>query len=59
VVLCKTCEVVNGELKCVIFLLLCVVNLRDGAMNTSLNNLFGLKGLSYKVQSGTWVLVEV
>ncbi len=48
-VLCKTCETINGELKCVVFLLLCVVNLRDGVMSTSLCNLFGLKGLCYKV----------
>jgi len=30
VVFCKTCEVVTGELMCVVFLLLCVVNLKDG-----------------------------
>ncbi len=48
-ILCKTYEAVNGELKCVVFLLLCVVNLMDGVMNTSLCNLFGLKGLCYKV----------
>jgi hypothetical protein len=49
VVLCKTCEAVNGELKCVVSLLLSVINLRDGFMSTSLCNLFGLKGLYYKV----------
>jgi hypothetical protein len=45
----KTYETINGELKCVVFLLLCVVNLRDGVMNMGLNNLFGLTGLCYKV----------
>jgi hypothetical protein len=29
VVLCKTCETVIVELKCVVFLLIYVVNLRD------------------------------
>ncbi len=48
-VLCKTCETIIGELKCVVFLLLCVVNLRDGVMNISLCNLFGLKDLYYKM----------
>ncbi len=48
-VLCKTCEIVTGELKCVVFLLLCVVNLRDGVMNTGLCNLFGLRDLCYKM----------
>jgi hypothetical protein len=41
----------NGELKRVVFLLLCVVNLRDGVMSTDLCNLFGLRDLCYKVQS--------
>jgi hypothetical protein len=59
VVLCKTYEVVNGELKCVVFLLLCVVNLKDGVMSTGLSNLFGLRGLCYNAQFETWVLVEV
>ncbi len=58
-VLCKTCETINGELKCVVFLLLYVVNLKDGVMSMGLNYLFGLRGLCYKVQSGTWVFVEV
>jgi len=49
VVLCKTCETVIGELKCVVFLILCVVNLRDGVMSTSLCNLFELRDLYYKV----------
>jgi hypothetical protein len=49
VVLCKTCEAVNGELKCVVFFFLCVVNLRGGVMNIGLCNLFGLRGLYYKV----------
>jgi hypothetical protein len=49
VVLCKTYEAITGELKCVVFLLLCVVNLKDGVMSTSLCNLFGLKDLCYKV----------
>jgi hypothetical protein len=44
-VFCKTCEVVIGELMCVVFLFLCVVNLRDGVRNTKLCNLFGLKDL--------------
>ncbi len=48
-VLCKTCEAVNGELKCVVFFFLCVVNLRGGVMNIGLCNLFGLRGLYYKV----------
>ncbi len=48
-VLCKTCEAVIGELKCVVFLLLCVVNLRDNVMSTSLCNLFRLGDLCYKV----------
>jgi hypothetical protein len=47
VVLCKTCEVVIGELICVVFLFLCVVNLRDGVRNIGLNNLFGLRDLCY------------
>ncbi len=46
-VLCKTCEVVIGELICVVFLFLCVVNLRDGVRNIGLNNLFGLRDLCY------------
>ncbi len=45
VVLCKTCEAVIGELKCVVFLLLCVVNMRDGVKSTGLCNLFGLRDL--------------
>jgi hypothetical protein len=49
VVFCKTCETITKELKCVVFLLLCVVNLRDGVMSTSLCNLFGLWGLCHKV----------
>jgi hypothetical protein len=49
VVLCKTYEAINGELKCVVFLLLCVVNLRDGVISISLCNLFKFKGLHYKV----------
>ncbi len=48
-VLCKTCEAVTRELKCVVFLFLCVVNLRDGVMNIGLCNLFGLRDLCYKV----------
>jgi hypothetical protein len=48
-VLCKTCEAITRELKCVVFLLLCVVNLRDGVVNIYLCNLFGLKDLYYKV----------
>jgi hypothetical protein len=48
-VLCKTCEIINGELKCVVLCFLCIVNLRGGVMNTGLCNLFGLKGLYYKV----------
>jgi hypothetical protein len=49
VVLCKTCEVVIRELNCVVFLLLCVVNLRDSVMSTGLCNLFGFRDLYYKV----------
>ncbi len=49
VVLCKTCEVVTRELKCVVFLLLCVVNLRDDVMSIGLCNLFGLMDLCYKM----------
>ncbi len=48
-VICKTYEAVNGELKCVVFFLLCVVNLRGGVMSIGLSNLFGLKGLCYNV----------
>ncbi len=40
-VLCKTCEAITKELMCVVFLLLCVVNLRDGVRSTRLCNLFG------------------
>jgi hypothetical protein len=58
VVLCKTCEIVIGELKCVVFLLSCVVNLKDGVMSIGLCNLFGFRDLYYKVQFGTWVHVE-
>jgi len=42
-VLCKTCEIINGELKYVVFFLLCVLNLRGGIMSTGVCNLFGLK----------------
>jgi len=52
VVLCKTCEAVTGELICVVFLLLCVVNLRDGVKNTGLCNLCGLKNLCPKCNLG-------
>jgi len=48
VVFCKTYEVIR-ELKCVVFLLLCVVNCKDGVMSTSFCNLFGLKDLCYKM----------
>jgi hypothetical protein len=48
-VLCKTCETINGELKCVVFFFLCVVNLRGGVMSIGLCNLFGLKVICYKV----------
>jgi hypothetical protein len=48
-VLCKTCEAINGELKCVVFFLLCVVNLRGGIMSTGSCTLFGLRGLCYKM----------
>ncbi len=57
-VFCKTCEIVTWELKCVFFLLLCVVNLRDGVMNTGLCNLSRLRDLFYKMSFGTWVLVQ-
>jgi len=50
VVLCIICETINGELKCVVvFFVLCVVNLRGDVMKLGLCNLFGLKGLCYKV----------
>jgi len=49
VVLCKTCEAVTEELKRVVFLLLFVVNLRDGVMSTSICNIFGFRDLCYKV----------
>jgi hypothetical protein len=49
VVLCKTCEVIIGELKCVVFMFLCVVYLRDDVMSTDLCNLFGLKDICYKM----------
>jgi hypothetical protein len=49
VVLCKTCEVVTGELICVVFLFLCVVNLRDGVRNTRLCSLSELKDLCYQM----------
>jgi hypothetical protein len=45
VVLCKTCETVTKELICVVFLLLCVVNLKDGVRNIRLCNLFGLRDI--------------
>jgi hypothetical protein len=48
VVFCKTCEDIR-ELKCVVFLLLCVVNLKDGVMSTGFCNLFRLKNLCYKM----------
>jgi hypothetical protein len=48
-VFCKTYEVVTRELKCVVFLFLCVVKLRDGVMSTSFCNLFGLRDLCYKM----------
>jgi hypothetical protein len=44
-VLCKTCETIIGELICVVFLLLCVLNLKNGVKNNGLCNLFGLKDL--------------
>ncbi len=48
-VLCKTCEAITGELKCVVFLLLFVVNLRDDVVNIGICNQFGLKDLCYKM----------
>jgi len=45
VVLCKTYEAITRELECVVFLLLSVVNLRDGVKNSRLCNLFRLKDL--------------
>ncbi len=48
-VLCKTCEAIKGELKCVVFLFLCVVNLRDGVMSIGLCNSFGLMDLCYQM----------
>jgi hypothetical protein len=49
VVLCKTCAIVIGELICVVFLLLCVVNLRDSVRNIGLCNLSGLKDLCHQM----------
>jgi hypothetical protein len=49
VVLCKICEPITRELKYVVFLFLCVVYLRDGVMNTSLCNSFGLRDLCYQM----------
>ncbi len=49
-VLCKTCEVVNGELKCVVFFLLCVVNLKGDVISIGLCNL--LRGLCYNMRLG-------
>ncbi len=48
-VLCKTCETVTKDLKCVVFLLLCVIDLRDGVMSIGLCNLLGLRDLYYKM----------
>jgi hypothetical protein len=45
VVLCKTYEAITRELECVVFLLLCLVNLRDGVRNSRLCNLFRLRDL--------------
>jgi hypothetical protein len=42
-VLCKTCEAINGEFKCVVFLFFCVINLRDGVMCHNLNLGFATK----------------
>jgi hypothetical protein len=52
VVLCKTSEVVTRELICVIFLILCVVNLRDGVGNIGLCNLSRLRDLCWKCNLG-------
>jgi hypothetical protein len=49
VVLCKTCEAIKGELKCVVFLFLCVVNLRDGVMSIGLCNSFEFMDLCYEM----------
>ncbi len=48
-VFCKTYEAVTKELNCVVFLLICVVNLKDGVMSIGLCNLFGLRDLCYKM----------
>jgi hypothetical protein len=48
-VLCKSCEVVTRKLKCVVFLFLCVVNLKDNVMSTGLCNSFGLRDLCYQM----------
>jgi hypothetical protein len=53
VVLCKTCEAVIGELKCVVFLLLSVVNLRDGVRSTGYAICLGL---GIYVESVIWDL---
>jgi hypothetical protein len=52
VVLCKTCEVVTRELICVVFLILCAFNLRDGVKNTRLCNMFELRDLCWKCNMG-------
>jgi hypothetical protein len=39
----------RGELKCVVFLFLCVLNLKDDVMSTSLCNSFGLRDLCYQM----------
>ncbi len=57
-VLCKTCEVVTRELICVVFLLLCVLNLKNDVRNNGLCNLFGLRDLCWKCNLGFKVLVE-
>jgi hypothetical protein len=59
VVFCKTCEAINGELKCVVFFFLCVVNL-GGVMTIGLCNLFRLKVLCYNVsQPHFWKSVKI
>ncbi len=59
-VFCQTCDVVNGELKCVIcFCFLDIINLKGGVMSTGSCNLFVFRGLYHKVQPGIWVLLEV
>jgi hypothetical protein len=54
-VLCKTCEAFNGELK-FFKKKLCVINLNGGIMKTDLCNLFGLRVYVIKCNMGLGLL---